>query len=58
MQYDVTTPAEYLEGLDDDWRREKLHQIRALLLSKAPDIAEGIDYKMLSYRDGEAGPGR
>ena len=53
MQYDVTTPEEYLKALDADWRRETLLQLRALITSQAPELAEGIDYKMLSYRDRE-----
>lgn len=51
MQYDVRTPLEYLESLDDDWRREKLQELRSLINSHGTDLAEGIDYKMLSYRD-------
>lgn len=51
MQYDVATPAEYMQALEDDWRREKLEQIRSIILSYAPELVEGIDYKMLSYRD-------
>ncbi|OJJ14959.1 hypothetical protein BKI52_41130 [marine bacterium AO1-C] len=49
MQYDVQTPTEYIEALEQDWRKEKLETIRALLLEKAPELAEGIRYKMLSY---------
>lgn len=49
MQYDVTTPTEYIEALEDDWRLEKLQYLRKLIKSKAPDFAEGIEYKMLSY---------
>jgi len=51
MQYDVKTPSEYIEILDDDWRREKLEELRDLIKSKAPDLSEGINYKMLSYGD-------
>ena len=51
MQYDVTTPAEYLAVLADDWRRDTLLQLRALIQDKAPDWQEGIEYKMLSYSD-------
>ena len=53
MQYDVKTPAEYMAALEDDWRREKVEQIRAIIKEKAPDITEGINYKMLSYGEGE-----
>jgi len=51
MQYDVSTPAEYMESLADDWRREALASLRELIKDKAPELAEGVDYKMLSYRD-------
>ena len=51
MQYDVKTPEEYLEALEDDWRREKLLELRKLIKEIGPDLVEGIDYKMLSYRD-------
>lgn len=51
MQYDVQTPQEYMQVLEDDWRREKLEELRALIKSYAPELVEGIDYKMLSYRD-------
>lgn len=49
MQYDVKTPSEYLDTIDNDWRKEKLHQLRNIIKSKAPDLKEGIEYKMLSY---------
>lgn len=51
MQYDVTTPKEYIHLLDQDWRREKLLVLRELIRTKAPDIVESIHYKMLSYGD-------
>jgi len=51
MQYDAKTPDEYLKMLADDWRREKLEELRALIIEKAPDFEEGIGYKMLSYGD-------
>ena len=49
MQYDVTTPDEYLEVLQKDWRREKILEIRQILLNQTPALTEGIEYKMLSY---------
>lgn len=55
MQYEVTTPSEYIAALDDDWRKEKLQSIRAIIKEKAPDLIEGINYKMLSYAD-DRGP--
>lgn len=51
MQYDAKTPAEYMEMLNDDWRRETLSNLRAIIQSKAPTFDEGIQYKMLSYGD-------
>ena len=51
MQYDVTSPEEYLDVLEKDWRKEKLGQIRAIIQSAAPHLKEGINYKMLSYSD-------
>ncbi|MEM9774819.1 MAG: DUF1801 domain-containing protein [Chloroflexota bacterium] len=54
MQYDVKTPTEYMAALDDDWRREKVEQIRAIIQEKGPDLTEGINYKMLSYGDDES----
>lgn len=51
MQYDAKTPSEYIKVLNDDWRREKLEEVRELIKSKAPSLSEGINYKMLSYGD-------
>lgn len=51
MQYDVKTPGEYLEALESDWRRDTLLRLRAMIQAQAPELVEGIDYKMLSYRD-------
>ena len=51
MQYNVRTPQEYLAALDDDWRREKLETLRIIIHSHGPDLVEGINYKMLCYRD-------
>ncbi|MCE7996768.1 MAG: DUF1801 domain-containing protein [Roseivirga sp.] len=56
MQYDVNTPAEYLEALDEDWRKEKLLELRELIFEKAPGLKEGIRYKMLSYEDDRGVP--
>ena len=51
MQYEVNTPAEYLEALEKDWRKETLLQIREIIKGKDPDLQEEIEYKMLGYRD-------
>ncbi|WP_281559318.1 DUF1801 domain-containing protein [Thalassomonas sp. RHCl1] len=51
MQYDVTTPEQYIAALADDWRRDTLEQLRKLIKTSAPFLNEGIAYKMLSYSD-------
>lgn len=51
MLYEATTPAEYLEILADDWRKPTLLELRELILAKAPDLREHIQYKMLAYSD-------
>ena len=49
MQYEAKTPREYLESLENDWRKEKLENIRQLIKKHGPDLNEGIEYKMLSF---------
>lgn len=49
MQYDVKSPGEYFEKLEDDWRKMKLEQVRQLIKKHGPHLNEGIEYKMLSY---------
>lgn len=49
MLYDVNSPAEYLESLEDDWRKTHLSKIRDMILKAAPKIAERINYKMLAF---------
>ena len=51
MQYNALTPAEYLDVLEEDWRKETLLQIRDVILEKAYDFKERIHYKMLCYTD-------
>ncbi len=53
MLYDVKTPEEYINMLDNDWKKEKLQELRAILKLNAPEFTEGINYKMLSYNDNE-----
>lgn len=55
MQYDVETPEQYLEALAPDWRRDTLLSLRALIRSHAPELVEGIAYKMLIYTDPSGG---
>jgi len=40
-----------MDGLDDDWRKDKVVELRQMILSKDENIVEGINYKMLCYRD-------
>ncbi len=51
MLYDVTTPDEYLEELESDWRKDKLEQVREMIKEQGPHLNEGIEYKMLSFRN-------
>ncbi|WP_020530023.1 iron chaperone [Flexithrix dorotheae] len=53
MQYEVNTPAEYFEILEDDWRKETLLSIRDTIISRAPDLNECIEYKMLAYKEND-----
>jgi uncharacterized protein YdhG (YjbR/CyaY superfamily) len=50
MQYDVNSVNDYLDALESDWRKEKLLQVRTLLMECFPELEEGINYKMLCYR--------
>ena len=49
MKSAATTPTEYLDGLEGDWRRETLRELRDIVLEEAPDAIEGVGYGMLSY---------
>ena len=40
---------EYIENPEADWRKQKLLEVRELILRNAGDIGEGIEYKMLCY---------
>lgn len=51
MQYDAQTPQAYLDLLADDWRRDTLQELRAIIADCGPELVEGIAYKMLSYAD-------
>ena len=53
MQYEANTPAEYLAALELDWRKEKLEQLRQLILRQSSEVREGINYKMLCYKIGD-----
>ena len=54
MQYDVSSPEEYLTSLEPDWRKETLLQLRDLILKQGADLHEVISYKMLGYQLGDA----
>lgn len=54
MQYDASTPEEYIEMLDEDWRKEKLLAIRKMILDYAPELEESIRYKMLNFGKGDS----
>ncbi|MEE4259207.1 MAG: DUF1801 domain-containing protein [Bacteroidales bacterium] len=53
MQYEAKSPKEYLEELENDWRKTKLKEIREMILSNGPELEEDIEYKMLCYRLGQ-----
>jgi len=55
MQYNASTPAEYLDQLPNDWRKAKLLHIRDWIKQHAPEANEFIDYKMLAYGSEQAG---
>jgi len=50
MQYDVKNPSEYMKSLDVDWRKEKLQELRELILQQDSAIQETINYKMLCFK--------
>ena len=49
MLYKAKTPSEYLKTIDNDWRKDKLIEVRELIKKNGPDLKEEIRYKMLSY---------
>lgn len=53
MQYEAKTPKEYLEVLEDDWRRHSLQALREVILQEAPELSEQMNYEMLGFRDDE-----
>lgn len=53
MLIDANTPSEYLDQLEDDWRRSKLLEIRDVIRAQAPELEESIHYKMLGYGIGD-----
>jgi uncharacterized protein YdhG (YjbR/CyaY superfamily) len=55
MQYDAKTPAEYLKMLEQDWRKDKLLELRNLLKKHGPELKEGIKYGALAYAHDSGG---
>ena len=53
VQYDATSPEEYLSALENDWRKDKLLEVRRLIFKHGPELEESIKYKMLSYGSGD-----
>jgi uncharacterized protein YdhG (YjbR/CyaY superfamily) len=51
MQYQISTVSEYFKVLENDWRREKLEEIRKIIKKVGPNLRESISYKMLAYED-------
>lgn len=53
MHYEASSPKEYLDQLEPDWRKDKLLEVRNLIMETSPVIKEGMEYKMLAYRYGD-----
>lgn len=49
MQYNATTPKEYMELLEADWRKDRVEELRKLIKELCPELKEGIEYKALAY---------
>ncbi len=54
MQYQADNPQAYLQELEEDWRKEKLGQVRNLILGHDVNLEECIEYKMLAFGDGQS----
>lgn len=55
MIHKANSPAEYLEVLDVDWRRDTLLEIRSQILSHS-DVVEVMNWGMLGYKIDEKEP--
>ena len=53
MLYDAPSPDAYLAALEEDWRKDTLLRLRALIRNEAPDLEERMHYKMLGYGLGD-----
>lgn len=49
MQYDAKNAEDYLDTLEEDWRKDKLLAVRKMILDYAPEFEEAIRYKMLNF---------
>ena len=49
MLYNVSNPLEYMESLALDWRKDKLQELREIILKQDSSIQETINYKMLCF---------
>ncbi|MBO9436385.1 DUF1801 domain-containing protein [Ruegeria sp. R13_0] len=54
MLNDAKTPSDYIDRLDDDWRRDTLLELREIILKQSPQLDEQIHYKMLGYGSDES----
>ncbi len=52
MQYKANSPKEYLEKLEDDWRKDQVEKVRDMIMHVWPEAKENIEYSMLCYGDG------
>ena len=50
MRYEADSPEGYLAALESDWRKERVLEVRHLLLAVVPGLEEGVGYGMLEYR--------
>ncbi|QOL24668.1 DUF1801 domain-containing protein [Thalassotalea sp. LPB0316] len=53
MQYQASSPEQYLTKLDNDWRKATLLALRQLILNHPQQLQESINYKMLGYHEGD-----
>ena len=54
MLYNAQSPSDYIDQLEDDWRRSTLMELRAIVMASSPLIEERIHYKMLGYGRGDS----
>lgn len=50
MLYDFQTPKQYLENLETGWIKDKLEEVRNIILKNGPELKEDMEYKMLCYK--------